>query len=165
MNPLDRMVANVIKTDYDQLPVNVVEMARKQILDALGAIIGGSSWSLSDELNRLVDIVRDWGGKEESSLLAFGGRVPAPNAAFINGVLCTRLDFDDTFTMMVRNHPSRSVIPTAFAIAERQGNISGKQLIAAVVLGIDLESRMKLAVGRDFESPLGFTINFMGLGR
>ena len=102
------------------------------------------------------------GGKAESSILAFGGRVPAPNAAFVNGVLCTRLDFDDTFTLMVRNHPSRSIVPVAMAVAERQGNINGKQLINAVVLGHDLECRMKLGVGRDIESPLGFTMNFLG---
>jgi 2-methylcitrate dehydratase PrpD len=162
MDPLNSLAENVVSTDYGNLPVDVVEMAKKQILDSLSAIIGGSTVSLSGELNALVDMIRDWGGKEESSILAFGGRVPAPNAAFVNGVLCTRLDYDDTFTLMVRNHPSRSIVPVAMAMAERQGNISGKQLINAVVLGHDLECRLKLGVGRDVESPLGFTINFLG---
>jgi 2-methylcitrate dehydratase PrpD len=137
-------------------------MAKKQILDSLAAIVGGSSASLSGELEGLVELVRDWGGKAESSILGFGGRVPAPEAAFINGVLCTRLDYDDTFTLMVRNHPSRSIVPVAMAVAERQGTTNGKQLLNAVVLGIDLECRIKLGVGRDIDSPFGFIHNFLG---
>jgi len=162
MNTLDILIDNIIETNYENLPADVVEVTKKQILETLAAIVGGSTCSLAGELNSLVDMVKDWGGKEESSIMAFGGRVPAPNAAFVNGILCVRLDFDDTFAVMVRNHPSRSIIPVAFAMAERQGNISGKELITAVVLGHDLECRLKLAVGRDVESPLGFTTNFMG---
>lgn len=162
MNPLDVLVDNIIETNYENLPADVVEVSKKQILDTLAATIGGSTCSLSGELEALVDMVKDWGGKEESSILAFGGRVPAPNAAFVNGILCVRLDFDDTFAVMVRNHPSRSIVPVAFAMAERQGNISGKELMTAVTLGHDMECRLKLAVGRDVESPLGFTTNFMG---
>lgn len=162
MDPLDSLVSNIVETDYENLPSDVVEMAKKQILDSLAAIIAGSSASLSGELEGLVELVRDWGGKAESSILAFGGRVPAPEAAFVNGVLCTRRDYDDTFTLLVRNHPSRSIIPVAMAVAERQGTINGKQLINAVVLGLDLECRIKLGVGRDFDSPFGFTHNFLG---
>jgi 2-methylcitrate dehydratase PrpD len=162
VNILDTLVKYVVETSYEDLPVDVIEATKKQFLDTLAAAIGGSKCSLSDELERLVDMVKDWGGKEESSILAFGGRVPAPNAAFVNGILCVRLDFDDTFAVMVRNHPSRSVVPVALAMAERQGRVNGKQLITALALGHDLECRMKLAVGPDVESPFGFTTNFMG---
>jgi 2-methylcitrate dehydratase PrpD len=162
MNMLDILVDNVLETHYENLPTDAVEATRKQVLDILAAIIGGSTCSLSGELEGLVAMVKDWGGKEESSIIAFGGRVPAHNAAFINGVLATQLDFDDTFAQLVRNHPSRSIVPTALAIGERQGNINGKQLITAIALGHDLECRLKLGVGHDFESPMGFVTNFIG---
>lgn len=162
MDPLDSLVDHIFETGYEDLSADVIDATKKQVLDILASAIGGSTCSVTDELNGLVNMVKHWGGREESSILAFGGKVPAPNAAFVNGVLCVRLDYDDTFAQIVRNHPSRSVIPVAFAIAERQGNISGKELITAVALGHDLECRMKLAVGRDVESPFGFTTNFMG---
>lgn len=73
-----------------------------------------------------------------------------------------RLDFDDTQVTLVHIHPSRAIVPTAFAIAERQGGISGKEFITAVILGHDLECRMKQAVGRDVDSPFGMTTNFFG---
>ena len=162
MEIIDILVNNLLETKYEKLPSEAVEATRKQILDVLAAIIGGSTCSLAWELENLVDMVKTWGGKEESSILAFGGRVPAHNAAFVNGVLCTLLDYDDTFARLIRNHPSRAIIPTALAMAERQGNINGKQLIAAVCLSYDLECRLKLGVGRDTESPLGFVTNFIG---
>ena len=162
MDLFDALINNVIETGYDNLPADAVEASRKQFLDILAATIGGSTCSISGDLEGLVELVKDWGGKEESSILAFGGRVPAHNAAFINGILCTRLDFDDTFALLVRNHPSRSIVPVALAMAERQGNIDGKQLLTAIALGHDLQCRLKLGVGRDAESPLGFTTNFIG---
>lgn len=162
MNIIDILVDNVIETDYEKLPADAIEATRKQILDVIAAIIGGSTCSLAGELERLVDMIKTWGGKEESSILAYGGRVPAHNAAFINGVMCTLLDYDDTFAMLIRNHPSRATVPTALAMAERQGDVNGKQLLTAVALGHDLECRLKLGTGRDAESPLGFVPNFIG---
>ncbi len=140
MGVLDMVIKNLVETKYKALPADVVEATKKQILDTLGVIVAGSTCSISDEINGLIDLVKEWGGKEESTILAFGGQVPAPNAAFVNGILCVRRDFDDA-----NRHSSRSIVPTAFAMAERQGNINGKEFITAAALGHDLECRMALA--------------------
>jgi 2-methylcitrate dehydratase PrpD len=162
MSVLDKITGYLVETDYEDLPADVVEVTKKQVLDTLAAMVGGSTCSISGELDGLVDLVKGWGGKEESTIVAFGGRVPAPDAGFVNGVLCVRLDFDDTQVMGMRIHPSRAVVPTAFALAERQGDITGRELITAVALGHDLECRLKIAVGRDLNSPLGMVTNFFG---
>jgi 2-methylcitrate dehydratase PrpD len=162
MGMLDLLISHLIGTKYENLPTDVVEVTRKQILDTLAATVGGSTCSVSGELAGLVDVVRDWGGKEESTIVAFGGRVPAPNAALVNGVLCVRLDFDDTQVTVMHIHPSRAIVPTAFAMAERQGDVTGKEFITAVALGHDLECRIREAVGRDVDSPFGTTTNFLG---
>jgi 2-methylcitrate dehydratase PrpD len=162
MDILDTLTNHILETTFEDLPSDAIEAAKKQVLDTLAAAVAGSTCDISGEIGGLAQMVKEWGGKEESSILAFGGRVPACNAAFVNGTLCVRLDFDDTFAMMVRNHPSRAVIPVAFAVAEKLGNVSGKQLLTAIVLGHDLACRMKLAVGHDVESPLGMVTNFFG---
>jgi 2-methylcitrate dehydratase PrpD len=162
MSVLDVVTKYLVETDYETLPGEVVEVTKKQILDTLAATIGGSTCSVSGEMDRLVDLVKEWGGKEESTIVAFGGRVPAPSAGFVNGILCVRLDFDDTQVTSMRIHPSRAVVPTAFALAERQGNVTGRELITAVALGHDLACRLKIAVGRDINSPLGMVTNFFG---
>ena len=162
MSILDKITRYLVETDYESLPADVVEVTKKQILDTLAAMVGGSTCSISGELEEMVDLIKGWGGKEESTIVAYGGRVPAPSAGFVNGVLCVRLDFDDTQVKGMRIHPSRAVVPTAFALAERQGNITGRELITAVALGHDLECRLKIAVGRDLNSPLGMVTNFFG---
>ncbi len=162
MSILDKLTRYLIETDYEALPPDVVEVTRMQILDTLAVTVAGSTCSLAGEMSGLVDMVRDWGGKEESTILAFGGRVPAPNAAFVNAVSSVRLDFDDTLVTWINLHSSRAIVPTAFAMAERQGKINGKKLIAAVALGYDLACRIKQASGYNADSALRFTSNFFG---
>ncbi len=162
MGVLDTVTTHLSEMNFEALPSVLIEVTKKQILDTLAATVGGSTCDVSGELSGLVELIKEWGGKEESSIVAFGGKVPAANAAFLNGTLAVRLDFDDTHADMVHNHVSRAVVPTAFAVAERRGNVNGKELITAVALGYDLSARMKQAVGRDADSAFGMTTNFFG---
>jgi 2-methylcitrate dehydratase PrpD len=148
----DTVTKHLVETNYKALSAETVEASKKQILDMLGVMIAGSTCSISDEMNGLVDLVKDWGGKKESTILAFGGQVPAPNAALVNGILCVRRDFDDTNMMYGGGHASRAIVPTGFAMAERQGGITGKEFITAVALGHDLECRIAAAAGRGMGS-------------
>ena len=162
MDIIEKLTKYLIETDYTVLPEDVVEATRRQILDTLGVTVAGSTCSVSGEMNGLVEMVRDWGGKEESTIVAFGGRVPAPNAAFVNAVSSVRLDFDDTLVTWVNIHTSRAIVPTAFAMAERMGNVRGKELITAVALGYDLACRIKQAAGYNADDAIRFTANFFG---
>ena len=58
------------------------------MLDTLGVCIGAST--LASEAPIVADYVRELGGKPESSVLGFGGKAPAPWAAFVNGSLGQR---------------------------------------------------------------------------
>jgi 2-methylcitrate dehydratase PrpD len=162
MRIIDKLVKYLIETRYEALPKDVVEATRKQILDTLAATVAGSTCSIAGEMNGLVDMVRDCGGKEESTIIAFGGRVPAPDAAFVNAVAAVRLDFDDTIVTWINLHTSRAIVPTALAVAERQGGVNGKQLITAVALGYDLACRVKQAAGYNADNAIRFTSNFLG---
>jgi 2-methylcitrate dehydratase PrpD len=162
MNILDKLTAHLIETKYESLPKDVVEAARRQILDTLGVTAAGTTCSIGGEMQGLADMVREWGGKEESTLIAFGGRVPAPDAAFVNAISSVRLDFDDTLVTWVNLHCSRAIVPTAFAMAERQGNIDGRELIAAVALGYDFACRIKQASGGNTDNMIMSACNFFG---
>ena len=50
---------------------------KRDILDTLGAALGGS---VAPGVAELARVVKHWGGREESSLWLLGGRVPAPQA-------------------------------------------------------------------------------------
>ncbi|ANI80131.1 MmgE/PrpD family protein [Sphingobium sp. EP60837] len=124
---------------YEDLPPEAVEAAKKSILDLLGVSLAAAG--TVPAVATVIDLVRESGGKPESTVLGFGGKVPSVMAALANGAMAHCLDFDDVAPD--GNHASSTLIPTVFAAAEHQGGISGKDLITAVAIGQDLFLRMR----------------------
>ena len=129
-----RFAANM---GYEDVPPDVVAITKKQIMDILGVTLGGS---YKPGIRELAELIKEWGGKEESSIFCFGGKVPAPQAAQVNASMGHALDYDDTGSGPT--HPSVVVVPTCLVMAEQQGNFSGKDLIAAVAVGTELMCRL-----------------------
>jgi 2-methylcitrate dehydratase PrpD len=134
---------NLKNTEFDDLPQKVVDETKKQILDLLGVAIGGFSQRGAKELRELV---LDWGGEKESSVIGTSVKVPAPNAAHANATMAHCLDYDDVHEKAVM-HSGVAIIPTCLAMAEFKGDdfFSGKDLITAVALGVDMMCRLALA--------------------
>jgi 2-methylcitrate dehydratase PrpD len=84
----------------------------------------------------------DLGGREESTVLGYGRKVPAAWAAFANGSFGHMLDYDDTGG----GHVSVTTIPVAFSLAEKLGGVSGQDFIAAVACGMDIQTRLARAI-------------------
>ena len=126
---------------YEALPPALVELTKECVLDTLGVSIGAST--LAPEAGILADYVREQGGRPEATLLGFGGKAPAPLAAFLNGSLGHMLDYDD---MGESGHPGIVTIPVALAVAEKLGGVSGREFIAAVAAGMDVMTRMSRAI-------------------
>jgi len=125
---------------FEDLPPKLVNLTKRCILDTLGVSIGASG--LAHEGHIACEYVRELGGKPESTLLGFGGKVPAAMAAFVNGGLGHMLDYDD----VAAGHPSIATIPVAFALAEKNGGISGRDLITAIACGTDIMMRIDTAI-------------------
>ena len=132
---------NLKNTEYDDLPQRVVDETKKQILDILGVAIGGFSQRGAKELRELV---LEWGGKKESSIIGTSVKVPVPNAAHANATMAHCLDYDDVHEKAVM-HSGVVIIPTCLAMAEYKGSFSGKDIITAVALGVDMMCRLALA--------------------
>jgi 2-methylcitrate dehydratase PrpD len=137
------LAKHVSSTEYRDIPVETVKVTKQFILDTLGVTIAGGT--LGDGPRQILDLLRDWGGKPESTILGFGDKVPSPMATFANGAMAHALDYDDCLdTGFV--HPGVTVIPPVLAIAERLGKVSGKELITAVALGYDIICRLAHSV-------------------
>lgn len=128
-----------VATRYEDLPDEAIRAAKQSTLDTLGVILGASG--LQEAIAEVVDLFRGWGGVGESTILGFGGSMPAPSAAFVNGAMAHGLDFDDH--LPEGHHPSSTLIPALFAIAESRGGVSGKDFITAVAIGQDLFARLR----------------------
>jgi 2-methylcitrate dehydratase PrpD len=133
---------HVVNTRYEDLPPEAIEAARRLILDGFAVGLGGAD---KEGVNGLLDLLRDWGGKPESTVWTFGDRLPAAAAAQINAMMMHALDYDDVYDKTVL-HCGVVAIPVALAMAERLGGVSGKDFITAVTLGSDICSRLSLAV-------------------
>ncbi|MBI2907652.1 MAG: MmgE/PrpD family protein [Chloroflexi bacterium] len=139
------------RTEYSDIPPEAVAVTKKDILDTLGTAVAGSAAPGGREI---VDFVKESGGSEASSILVYGGRAPAENAAMANASMAHALDYDDTHDD-ARIHAGVTVVPAAFAAAERIGKVHGRDFIAAVTLGIDMVCRMGLA---NQEGPAGWVL-------
>lgn len=136
-----RLVQNLIRINYDDLPEEVIETAKVTILDTLGALIGGAG---AEGCRALVNQVTEWAGAQESTVLLHGLKVPCPNAAFVNSVMARALELDSAWSPGI--HVSASTVPVSIAMAEKCKPVSGKELITSIILGEDITARVNLAV-------------------
>ena len=114
----------------DGLPDVVAQDATERVIDVLGNALAASG---GEPASIALALVSDMGGAEQATSIGSGSRLPAANAALVNGTLAHSLDFDDTHLPSVL-HPSSSVVPAALAVAELTG-ASGSELLAAVAVG------------------------------
>jgi 2-methylcitrate dehydratase PrpD len=135
------LARNVVNVNYSDLPADAIDMTKKDILDVLGTSLAGS---IAPAVAETAGLIMEFGGKPESTIIGFDCRVPSPAAALVNVTMGHAMDYDDTHDV-AGLHAAISVVPAAFAIAQRKGGISGKQFITAVALGIDLICRLGLA--------------------
>lgn len=130
------------KINFDTLPDKVVAAVQTNLFDTLACSIAGTT---ADGAVEMRDLVRNWGGKEEASVLWSGLRLPAHHAAWINGIMSHARDYDDTHDGAVL-HAGVSVIPAALAAAEiAEEPVSGKDFIAGIACGLELMCRLGVA--------------------
>lgn len=82
--PFKKLVANVVETRFENLDRDAVVHAKNRIIDVIGCLISGANASGNTEL---INMVRDWGGKEEATILIHGGKAPVQNARKILALL------------------------------------------------------------------------------
>jgi 2-methylcitrate dehydratase PrpD len=137
----ERFATFISKTHYGELPQEVVHQAKRCILDLLGVSIAGSTVGLAP---LATDVVCALGGEKEATIIGDGRKIPAFHAAFVNGVRGHTLDMDDGHRY-ANGHPGVVTIPAALALGER-GNVTGKELIEAVVVGYETFVRIATAI-------------------
>ena len=156
--PIDTITAHLTTTRYDDIDSATIELAKRRVLDVIGCAFGGAA---IDGNLELLQLLRDWGGKGEATVLGHGGKLPAHQAAFINGIMARSNDLEVmTFVhegQRMASHNAGSTVPTALALAESRG-LTGRELLTALVLGDDLVARVSLAADWNFQ------VGFDGIG-
>ena len=141
-DPAWALAQHVCRTGYADLPASAVQSARRDILDTFGCMLGGSG---SPGIGELFAVVSRWGGLAESRVLLRGVGLPAPLAALLNASMGHALDFDDTLDTGGSIHPGVSVLSAVLAACDSLGGVTGKDMLLAVALGLDVSCRVALA--------------------
>jgi len=135
---ISRQIAEfAVNLNYGDLPEKVVHEVKRYLYDSVGCAFGGYH---TRDVNILRDLYVGMAGKEEATLLGFGSRLPAVNAALVNSLMIRALDFNDIYWKEDPSHPS-DIIPAALAVGE-MADADMKLVITAIVLAYEFEQRL-----------------------
>ena len=126
----------VAEGSYEELPGEAVHAAKRALLDTLGVAIAGSTQPVG---RIVIDYTRDAEGAPQASVIGAGFKTNVANAAFANGVMAHATDYDDTWLPL--GHPTCSVLPPVFALAEKLG-VTGREVILATVVGLEVHGKV-----------------------
>ena len=106
-------------------------------LNWVGCAIGAAQ---HDSVQSALAAMQAFDSAPQASLLGRSERVDMGAAALINGISSHTFDFDDTHLKTII-HPAGPVASALLALAEHR-HFSGRQIIDALVLGIDVSCRI-----------------------
>lgn len=133
------------------IPAEVLERAKYLILDSVGIAFASGGYDFAAcAMNGALALDS---GAGKSAVIGYEERLDLRNGILMNGILVHGLDFDDTHAKGVI-HATASVLPTVLGLAAAQEK-SGKELLAAYVLGVELATRLG-AVAKGGFHQLGF---------
>ena len=93
-----------IGLNYEDLPEDVIRIAKRSILDSVGCAFGGYA---SQPAKIAINLAKDVRAKHGATVLLTGTKTSPDLAVFANGVLIRYLDFNDGFVSFTHGagHP------------------------------------------------------------
>jgi 2-methylcitrate dehydratase len=135
---ISRQIAEfAVNLKYKDLSQRVDYEAKRFLYDSIGCAYGSFH---TKDVNILKDLYQKMGGSAEATLIGFGDKLPAVNAALINSIMIRSLDFNDIYWKEDPCHPS-DLIPAALAAGELADS-SMKDVITSIVLAYEIEQRL-----------------------
>ena len=128
---------------YADMPPDVVARAKLILLDTLGSILPATD-PIYPGSKALIDMVRILGGEPQSTIIGFDLKTSTINACLVNGTFGYAYDIEPHHVAAVL-HPAAVCIPVALAFSEWKMK-SGKELLAALTLGIEISCRVSMAL-------------------
>ena len=141
VGPTRRLAQFASSLTFEQLPTEVVSKAKLCILDTLGCCIFGASLA---SMKKLAAMAAEEDCARNSAAFGMPLRTSASLAALLNGASAHAFQLDEIHLESTL-HPGSLALPAAFALAEIDPTISGRDLITAMVSGYEVGIRVGLA--------------------
>jgi 2-methylcitrate dehydratase PrpD len=124
------------------LPDDVVEVAKRHILDTLAAMVSGSELPPG---RAALAFARSQAGRATATVVGSSLSLGPIEAALVNGTLAHADETDDSHAAS-QSHPGAPVVAAALAVGDERG-APGEQFLRAVTLGYDIGPRLTMALG------------------
>src|SRR5262245_34358725 len=136
--PVTQILAGFVSTHPSRGWNDAVDHeAHRTFLNWVGCAVGAAR---HESAEAAIAGVRMLEPAPQSSILGRADKVDMASAALVNGITSHTFDFDDTHLKTII-HPAGPVASALLALAEVTG-ASGRQLVDALVLGIDVSCRV-----------------------
>ena len=129
---------------WEEVPERVRERAALHVLDCVGLAFA------CQRDNFAAAAAKATSGVGPAAVIGMPQRLSISDAALLNGILVHGLDYDDTHPSGVI-HSSASALPTAMAIAERDG-LSGSDLLLGYLIAVEVSSRVGIGARSGFHA-------------
>ncbi|MBI2880377.1 MAG: MmgE/PrpD family protein [Candidatus Tectomicrobia bacterium] len=129
---------------FETLPPEVARAGRRCLLNIIGVALGACN---DPAVEAALAVAKEEGGEPQSRVLGRGEYLPARGTALVDGVMSHVLDYDDTHSVTIL-HPSPPVMSAVLPVGEWL-DASLSELVAAFVAGIEVASRVSLALYPD----------------
>jgi 2-methylcitrate dehydratase PrpD len=144
MTAITRALAGFVAgISADALPAEVRTRAKWLVMDSVGIALRARHEAESTPA-LLAAVERLGLARGDAAVIGDAHGYSPPGAALVNGTLAHSLDFDDTHAPG-SIHPSAPIVPAALAAAEMAG-ANGRDLVAAIVAGYEVQIRLSLAL-------------------
>ena len=136
MGTTEKLAQFVVNSNFDNMPLEAIDLAKDAIMDGLGVTLGGS---IETAGKIIAQYVKEVGGNTQAGVIGHGFKSSAPQAALANGTMAHALDYDDVLVIMT-GHATVPILPVVLALGETH-RCSGKDVIEAFIIGIEVEGK------------------------
>lgn len=132
-----RIAEYAVGLTYEQIPAEVIHEVKRYLYDSIGCAYGAMN---TKDVRIIKEILDESAGAEQASIIGYGNKMPAANAALLNSLMIRSLDFNDIYWKEDPSHPS-DIIPAALAAGELK-DASMKDVILGIILAYEFEQRL-----------------------
>jgi 2-methylcitrate dehydratase PrpD len=128
----------IVETNFQNIPQEVVRIAKEFVLDSIGAQLVGAKEPVSEILR---EYMKEDLGPPEAGVIGGGIRASVINAAFLNGTSNHAPELEACGDFAGSN--LLSIIPVALAFGEKL-KLPGKKVLEGIIVGFEIQGKMGL---------------------
>lgn len=132
------VAGRIARLPLADVPQPALAAARRLMLDTLAVAHAGAA---SPDVRAVMAMAAEQGGRPDSLPWGMGTRLPAPEAALVNAMAASALDFD---SLHEKVHPDAIALAASWSVAQRM-HASGAAMLAAFIASSELICRLSRA--------------------